>query len=93
MLELSTAHIPRRSAEALGDAGNPGTPPLWNVISYVHFPEYGWIIYCGSPPPEELQQDHPELGNLMKVAKENGALYLKLDCDALKAAGLPTFDW
>lgn len=93
MLELSTAHIPRHTAEALGDSGMPESPALWDLISYVHFHTYGWIIYCGSPLPEELQQVHPDLGNLMKVAKESGALYLKLDCDAVKAEGLPLFDW
>lgn len=93
MLELSTCHIPKHTSEALGSQGTEGVPALWNEISYVHYLEYGWIIFCSSEAPDGWDLQHPELANLIKIAHDLGASYLKLDCDALTAQGLPTFDW
>ena len=93
MLDISTGHIPKHTADSLGEKDSKVKPPLWDSISYVHYHEYGWIIHCTSTPEEDLKGEHQELVNLIKIASANGATHLKLDCDAPVAEGLPVFNW
>ena len=97
VLNISTAHIPVRTAEALG-TGTEFTSTdsafhaclvadLWDKI--------GWIIWAGHDV-DEIKEEHPELARLMQFAVEYGYTYLKLDCDAEQlpeSLGFPTFEW
>lgn len=91
MLDISTAHIPKHTADALGDATSDKKPELFDAISYVHYHEYGWIIHTSEV--EAVRSQHPELAALIELAKRNGAEHLKLDCDAPKIEGLASFEW
>lgn len=91
MLDISTGHIPKHTADALGDASSEKKPELYDQISYVHYHEYGWIIHTSDA--NAVRSEHPELAHLLELAKKNGADHLKLDCDAPKVEGLASFDW
>jgi hypothetical protein len=94
MVNISTAHIPEHTAIALGqDEGKNGSPALWSRLSYVYFHEYGWIVSCSDDAAEAVREDHPELSDLIKRCRGVWANFLKLDCDAEKVLGLPTFEW
>jgi hypothetical protein len=92
LLDLSTAHIPKHTADALGSK-DISNPPLWNDLSYVHYHEYGWIIHCSRDELGDKAQEHPELAALLNLCVDNGIEHLKLDCDAPTVEGLPCFDW
>lgn len=96
VLNVSTGHISKATAEALGDPPDcQHTGVLWNDLSYVGWHEYGWIIWCAGFDEEPLE-DYPDLLALLQFAERNGFEMVKLDCDApaLPAeAGLPTFEW
>lgn len=92
MVDISTGHIPKHTADALGEESvKPESAELYDVLSYVHYHEYGWIIHCSNE--EHIEGKHPELANLIRLARANGAQHLKLDCDGIKIAGLPSFEW
>ena len=105
VLNISTAHIPERTAQALG-TGTEFTSTdsafhaclvadLWDKISYTPWAVYGWIIWAGHDV-DEIKGEHPELARLMQFAVEYGYTYLKLDCDAEQlpeSLGFPTFEW
>lgn len=99
ILEVGTSQIPKHTAEALGM--NPQareSAPLWNVLSYEPWADYGWILWTTEHDalPESFTQQHPELAALLKFAAGEGFLYLKLDCDAVclpKELGFPVFQW
>lgn len=92
MIDISTAHIPKHTADALGSPGDADKPALWDELSYVYYHEYGWIIFVARMP-EELQPQHPELSTLFDLCLANDVGHLKLDCDAPTVEGLPTFEW
>lgn len=99
ILEVGTSQIPKHTAEALGM--NPQareSAPLWNVLSYEPWAEFGWILWTTErdPLPEPFTQQHSELAALLKFAAGEGFQYLKLDCDAdclPKELGFPVFEW
>jgi hypothetical protein len=93
MLDISTCHIPKRTADALGEPNSPVKPALWDVLSYVHYHEYGWIIFADRGDNPSLMEEHPELARLLTLASELGADHLKLDCDATQIKELPQFEW
>lgn len=93
ILNLATSHIPHHTAKALGEKDSQDKPALWDTLSYLHFHEYGWLIHCNLGHVEEIQSEHPELANLMRMALSTGAEYLKLDCDAMSCEKLPQFEW
>jgi len=96
-LVVSTGHIPKHTAEALDGDLNDGEGPLFTVLSYTRWHDYGWIIYCGETAREETAgAGHKELADLIAFAMDNGFVYLQLDCDAdllPKETGLPEFEW
>lgn len=91
VLDLSTAHIPRRTAVALGDEGDCKQAELWDYLSYTPWHEYGWLIYTDGY--SLIEKEHPELAALLQFASDHGFTFLRLDCDADVYDGLPTFDW
>lgn len=91
MLDISTGHIPKHTADALGEPSSEHKPELFDQLSYVHYHEYGWILHVTNA--NEVRASHPELANLMELAKKHGAEHLKLDCDAPLIEGLASFDW
>lgn len=91
ILNVSTGHIPKHTADALGSPESKDKPQLWDTLSYVYYHEYGWIIFADANA--EIRESHKELADLLIFAKNNGATYLKLDCDAETLDGIPTFDW
>jgi hypothetical protein len=93
MVDISTGHIPKHTADALGQPGDSETPALLNQLSYVSYHEYGWIIAVNAEHAEELREEHPELAHLMLLTIANDGRHLKLDSDGIVIDGLPTFDW
>ena len=94
MLNISTANIPQHTAKALGNSGDPTEGiELWSLLSYVHWHDYGWIIYCGASYTDNIREKHRELANLMDFCVARKICYLKLDCDAVKLDGFPEFSW
>ncbi|WP_425952936.1 hypothetical protein [Ralstonia pseudosolanacearum] len=91
---LSTAHIPERTAKALGDITEKvDDAELWNVLSYVHWHEHGWIIYVSEDAEDAVREAHPELAHLIALCVQAGATYLQLDNAAVTVEGLPVFAW
>ncbi|WP_031364628.1 hypothetical protein [Caballeronia sordidicola] len=94
MINISTTHIPKHTALALGnDEGKSGKPDLWDTLSHVYFHEYGWIVWCSSDAAEAVRESHPELAALIRRCLDINAACLKLDCDADVVPELATFDW
>lgn len=92
LLDLSTSHIPKHTAEALGDEAGFRTAPLYEQVVYTPWADYGWIFWAGEQSPD-IEEEHPELLAALKFAKSHGYDYLKLDCDAAQIPDLPTFQW
>jgi hypothetical protein len=99
MLDVSTAHIQKHTADALTVSLDDGQGLVYDTLSHVAWHEYGWIIHAcvDAHQREDLQTaGHGELADLLKFAADNGFNYLKLDCDAPRlpaSVGLPTFEW
>lgn len=94
LVDISTAHIPKHTAEALdSSASNATASGLQDKLIYTPWGQYGWIIYCGDDEAEEVREAHPELCDLMALCASQGISFLKLDCDAPKVADLPVFNW
>lgn len=97
MLVISTAHIPKRTADALGqDRETLCKQPLWDILSYERWGDYGWFIYCCEDQVKDLRsglESHRELADLIEFCVLNKIEYLLLDCDAFAYPGAPTFDW
>lgn len=91
MLDISTSHIPKHTADALGDLDQMGESELYDTLSYVHYHEYGWIIHVSNE--EQILESHPELSRLITMTRQLGFQHLKLDCDAPSIEGLPVFNW
>lgn len=91
VLNISTSHIPRRTALALGEGGSRTCAELWDQLSYTPWHEYGWIIFVSDF--SGIRDDHPELAAVLKFAFDHGFDYLQLDADGSVYDGLPTFEW
>jgi len=92
MLTISTAHIPKHTAEALGNHVNHSRAALFNDVIYSPWHDYGWIFMA---PQEDLsfRKKHPELAAVLRFAHNYGCDFVRLDCDADPIDALPTFDW
>jgi len=93
-LVVSTAHISEQDKDHLETEAETNTAPTLVVYKY----EYGYIIFVGSSIEEIIDDGLTEtyslaLCNLIKLAKDNGCTYLKLDCDGIIYEDLKTFDW
>lgn len=95
LLDVSTAHIPRHTALALGEREPIEDAALYSSWSYDRWAGYGWILWVGelAEYPDVMRTQHSTLVELLDWARQEGADYLKLDCDAPVVTGLPTFDW
>lgn len=91
VLDISTAHVPKHTADALDTPDSQVKPKLYDALSYVQYHEYGWIIHTSND--DQVRDSHPELARLIRMARELGAEHLKLDCDAPSIEGLPVFEW
>ena len=84
MLDISTRHIPKFTAEAL-EYGAKHRNGLWFDIAYEPWGHYGWILLATEYQAEDaLAAGHIELSNLLAFATQNDYGFLKLDCDALQ---------
>jgi len=90
MLTLSTAHITRETAEALGSPPSDHTHEWLEWFSYYDKADYGWWIPTNSA---ELKQLPPDLAACIRFAKSNGCDWLCLDCDGPIENCLPTYEW
>lgn len=85
MLTLSTAHIPESVAKSLE------TEPETDNYGLSVYPfTYGFWIYVPSEIPSHLP---PSLAACLRLAKENGCVWLQLDQDAEPLDILPVYDW
>lgn len=102
ILCLSTAHVPEETSHALFDDEDFSEETIHDILSIDPL-EHGWLIWISSDKnigeANEQTVDehgHAELAALLKLARENGFTYLKLDSDGptLPAElGFPTFEW
>jgi hypothetical protein len=94
-ISISTGHIPKHTADLLGNEGRvPADTTLWDAISYTFWHDYGWIIWCCHDHAEAAREaGHPELADLIKMCADKDICFLQLDGDAEVVGGLPTFDW
>ena len=88
---ISTAHLTREVAGILESKGNdnPWVPCAeW---------EYGFFLYLEDPEAreEESEADITCLYAIRDWLREQGFkdCWVRLDCDADKVEGLPTYDW
>ena len=93
-LVSSTCHITLKDNENLEVESESNTAPILLVYKY----EQGFMIYIN--PNEEVYNDQDvkdnystQLRDLLLIAKQNGCVYLKLDCDGTVYEHLETFDW
>jgi hypothetical protein len=94
VLELSTGHIPKHTADALGHGRSAvEAAELWNLLPYEPWADYGWIVCVTGDVPEEVKERHPELGTLLAFCCNNNIRYLQLDSDGYEMDDFPTFDW
>lgn len=86
MLTLSTAHIPESIAKSLE------TEPETDNFGLSVYPfAYGFWIFI---PDYGLRETIPKpLAACLRLAKENGCEWLRLDCDAEPLDELPVYDW
>lgn len=93
ILEISTGHIPKHTADALGHGRDAVEhAQLWNLLPYEAWSDFGWII-CISDVLDEVREQHPELAKLLDFCLESDIGYLQLDADGLEIEGFPLFDW
>jgi hypothetical protein len=92
MLHISTAHIARETAEALGGLKDHTQAPLFDLVTYTPWSDYGWIFYCGDVEGG-FEEEHPDLAEVLAFACERGFDYIKLDCDADIIDDLPKYQW
>lgn len=88
MLDISTAHIKRATAYALGEDGKFGS--LYEDLSYVHWYDSGWIICV---PSDDSTCDRPDLEAIFDLARKLDCTYVQLDYNGSEMAALPTYDW
>jgi hypothetical protein len=91
---LSTDHIPKHTADALGKYREDCVvAELWGYIHYEPWGDFGWIIWASSEYCEDALAPHPELAALLAMCAERRIQWLRLDCDAPPHPELPTFEW
>ena len=81
MLELSTAHVCRKTGEQLT------RDELMDVCTYPKG-DYGWIVFV------DVDAECPEdLKRVMEYADEHRCAWIMFDRDAPECADLPTYEW
>lgn len=95
MLVLSTAHVTKETAEWLDKIDWLNEGPAGNTYG-----TYGWFTYahddntCEPSAPHAPEGEYPaDLWAVFQKARELGASYVLLDCDATEIDGLPEYDW
>lgn len=90
-LVLSTAHVPKHTADALENQEWQQDLPM-NVVNTGH--SYRIYVMEGSAVfNTEEMADHPQLVALARLANENHCTWLELDQDGSINDDLPNFDW
>lgn len=99
ILVASTSHYPHHTELALFDDEND---PLHTLVSLDAL-SHGWLVYITDDPSVGAETEigivemgHPELAGLMKLAREQGFDFLKLDPDGIplpEELGFATFNW
>lgn len=92
MLTISTAHIPKHTAEALGGLSDHLEAKLHEDVMYTPWCDYGWVFWA-SQETGMFEDEHPELAAVLRFAHNYGCDFVRLDCDANPIEALPTFDW
>jgi hypothetical protein len=96
LLQLSTIHLAKATMKALG--GPPQydatmrEPKLWNLISYTHWGNDGWMIFCNEGQADTVRTEHPELARILDLGVAANAYAVLLDCDGPELPGLAAFD-
>jgi hypothetical protein len=94
MLEVSIAHIPQHTAEALAAAVNSQEQPcgiaIW--VNFTKWFEYGWIFHTIVDEGAELPE-HKALLDLLSYARKEGYMFIKLDSAADELANFPVYSW
>lgn len=86
-LDASTAHISAETNEYLETVAGSN-----QICLTVAACEYGYFISV--PPESEYDESVPDdLRNVLDFARDAGCFVLRLDADADKIDGLPTFNW
>jgi len=86
-LDISTAHLPKKTAEQI-DAGKFPKPPAYTN-------EYGWVFHV----PETVQELYDQnvicvrFTNIMALAIYAECDYVMFDRDAEIVEWLPSFEW
>jgi len=92
MLTISTAHIPKHTADALGGLPDHQNAKLYPEVVYTPWMGYGWVFIAGQDTGL-LEDEHPELAAVLRFAHNYGCDFVRLDCDANPIEALPTFEW
>lgn len=95
ILVISTGHVSEDTADWLDSIDWFSEGPSGNKYG-----EYGWFMYahddpaCIPSPPHAPAGQYPtDLWAVFEKARELGAFYVLLDCDAIKINGLKTWEW
>lgn len=92
MLTISTAHIQRRTAKALGSVGNHPDAVLFSDVVYTPWDDFGWIFWADQETAL-FEDEYPDLAAVLQFAHNYGCEFVRLDRDAAPIEALPTFDW
>lgn len=85
-LTISTAHITHDTATMLDI-----TPEREWPVAGGRYGSVGYFLYAHDDNGDETIPD--DLWAVYEFARESGANYVLLDCDANEVAGLPTYIW
>lgn len=89
MMTLSTAHISGATATLLQKE------PEENNLCLSVYPKenYGWFLYIGGVPDDQIKKLPDDLRTLCQYAKANDCFVLCLDCDGPILTSLTTYEW
>lgn len=96
LLQLSTGHLTKATMGALGgepkyDAASR-QPKLWDVISYTHWSNYGWLIFCSESQAAAVRGEYPELAQIIDLGITSSAWAVLLESEGPMLPGLAVFD-
>jgi len=84
MLDLSTAHVSKETAQMLDD------DRLSDFVVPYQKGDFGWFIWV---PPVEHEGVPADLRAVLAYARTQQCDWVMLDCDAETIDNLPSFDW
>lgn len=91
VLNLSTAHITKNTADTLGRCAlNNDYIPLCGVFEKS---EYGWYVYIDSDDPNLIPDELSDIRDCVIFALKHDINCICFDRDADIAIGLPVYDW